>query len=35
MRNAGGWYRRAGQPVPTLSLEEEWNILATDMLSRK
>jgi hypothetical protein len=35
MSNACGWYRRAGQPVPTLSLEEEWNVLATGMLSRK
>ena len=35
MSNAGGWYWRAGQPVPTLPLEEEWNSLATDMLSRK
>ena len=35
MRNAGGWYQRAGRPVPTLSLEEEWSLLATEMLSRK
>jgi hypothetical protein len=35
MRNAGGWYRRAGRPVSTLSLEEEWSLLATEMLSRK
>ena len=35
MRNAGGWYQRAGQPVPDLSLQEEWSLLATEMLSRK
>jgi hypothetical protein len=35
MSNAGGWYRRAGQPVSTLSLDEEWTALATEMLARK
>lgn len=35
MNNASGWYRRAGRPVSTLSLEEEWTLLATEMLSRK
>ena len=35
MTNASGWYRRAGLPVPTLSLEEEWSMLASEMLSRK
>ncbi|HSS82948.1 MAG TPA: hypothetical protein VK681_17850 [Reyranella sp.] len=35
MRNAGGWYQRAGRSVPTLSLQEEWSLLATEMLSRK
>ena len=35
MNNAGGWYRRAGRPVPTSSLQEEWSTLATEMLSRK
>ena len=35
MRNAGGWYRRAGRPVSALPLEEEWTLLATEMLSRK
>jgi hypothetical protein len=35
MRNAGGWYERAGRPVSTLSLEEEWSALATEILSRK
>lgn len=35
MSNAGWWYRRVGRPVSTLSLEEEWTALATEMLSRK
>lgn len=35
MANAGGWYRCAGRSVPTLSLQDEWNLLATEMLSRK
>lgn len=35
MRNAGGWYQRAGRAVPTLSVQDEWSILATEMLSRK
>jgi len=35
MRNAGGWYQRAGRPVSTLSLEEEWSALASEMLARK
>ncbi len=34
MSNAGGWYRRAGRPVPSLSLDEEWTQLATEMLGR-
>jgi hypothetical protein len=35
MRNAGGWYQRAGRSVPTVSLQDEWSLLATEMLSRK
>ncbi|MDP2333244.1 MAG: hypothetical protein Q8M19_21380 [Reyranella sp.] len=35
MSNAGWWYRRVGRPVPVLSLEEEWNSLAAEMLARK
>ena len=35
MNNAGGWYRRAGRPVSTLSLEEEWTALASELLARK
>ena len=36
MRNAGGWYQRARQPMPTtMSLQDEWSNLATEFLSRK
>lgn len=34
LNNAGYWYRRAGRPIPQLSLDEEWNSLATELLSR-
>jgi hypothetical protein len=30
--NAGYWYRRAGQPVATVSLGEEWTSLAQSFL---
>ena len=33
MSNAGGWYRRAGRPVSTLSLEDEWDALAAEFLA--
>ena len=33
MRNAGGWYNRAGREPATVSLEEEWQSLAEEMLS--
>ncbi len=26
--NAAYWYRRAGRPMPTTSLEEEWHAIA-------
>jgi hypothetical protein len=35
MTNAGWWYRRIGRPVPALSVQEEWSVLAKEMLSRK
>ncbi len=35
MRNAGGWYRRAGKPVATCSVAEEWTQLAGEFLARK
>jgi hypothetical protein len=31
--NAGYWYRRAGQPVSRLSLEEEWRQIALALLA--
>jgi len=31
--NAAYWYRRAGQPVATDSLEAEWNRIATALLT--
>ncbi len=30
--NARYWYRRAGRPVPTASLEEEWSAIAARLL---
>lgn len=35
MSNAGGWYRRAGKPVSDLSLQDEWSLIAGEMLARK
>ena len=35
MRNAGGWYSRAGREPATVSLDEEWQSLAEEMLSRQ
>jgi hypothetical protein len=34
LNNAGYWYRRAGRPVSKQSLDEEWTLLATELLSR-
>jgi len=31
--NAAYWYRRAGKPVATLSLDAEWRALATALLA--
>lgn len=33
MRNAGGWYGRAGREPATVSLDEEWQLLAEEMLA--
>jgi hypothetical protein len=33
MRNAGGWYSRAGREPATVSLDEEWQCLAEEMLT--
>lgn len=30
--NAGYWYRRAGKPAATVSLDEEWTAIATALL---
>ena len=32
--NAGRWYKRAGQPFPTLSLADEWVQIAGALLAR-
>jgi hypothetical protein len=32
--NAGYWYRRAGQPVATGSLETEWDEMVSALLGR-
>ena len=34
MRNAGGWYSRAGKEMPDHSLQEEWDLLAAEFLAR-
>ncbi len=34
MSNAGYWYRRAGKPVATCSVKEEWTALTSELLSR-
>jgi hypothetical protein len=31
--NAAYWYRRAGKPVPTVTLEEEWEAIAATLLA--
>ena len=33
MRNAGGWYNRAGREPATVSLEQEWQSLAEEILA--
>ena len=30
--NASYWYHRAGKPMPSVSLEEEWKALVTNFL---
>lgn len=32
--NAAGWYKRAGQPFPTLSLTDEWAQVVIALLAR-
>ena len=33
LRNAGGWYGRAGRPVATAPLKEEWETIARALLT--
>ena len=33
LNNAGYWYRRAGKPIATQSLAEEWDAIASALLS--
>ena len=30
--NAAYWYRRAGKPIPRVSLQEEWKQIVTELL---
>ena len=32
--NAGYWYRRAGRPLPTGSLDDEWDVIVSALLTR-
>ena len=34
LNNAGYWYRRAGKPVSTQSLAEEWDAIAAELLGK-
>jgi hypothetical protein len=34
LRNAGGWYRRAGKPESTQPLDAEWEEIARALLPR-
>lgn len=34
LNNAGYWYRRAGHPVATQSLAEEWDAIAAALLAK-
>lgn len=35
LSNAGYWYRRAGHAMPTCSLKEEWDALASGFLAKR
>ena len=35
MSNAGGWYKRAGRPPATVSLEAEWETIALALLPQE
>ena len=32
--NAAYWYRRAGRPMPRVSLDEEWHQIARELLGK-
>jgi len=33
--NAAYWYRKAGEPVATVSLDDEWEDIADALLAQK
>jgi hypothetical protein len=35
LSNATYWYRNAGRPVPTMSLQDEWTTIVTELVSPK
>ena len=35
LNNARGWYKRAGKPVSTVSVQEEWSELTAALLARQ
>ncbi|MDP2377585.1 hypothetical protein [Reyranella sp.] len=35
LSNAGYWYCHAGRPAATCTLQEEWALVATELLARK
>src|SRR4051794_6738843 len=35
LRNAGGWYSRAGRELPAVPLEDEWQSLVDEMLTEQ
>lgn len=32
--NAAYWYRRAGRPMPDVSLSDEWELIARELLTK-
>ena len=34
LTNAGYWYRRAGKPVATVSIQEEWDEIVAALLNK-
>jgi len=35
MSNAGGWYRRAGKPMPGGALQDEWEQVTAELIARQ